>query len=79
MCAALKYRGLSSRIACTLTTKAIDLQIKKCTPLQIAKRNCHVCFAAVVGAVTFLPGLRHTVEYRVHMNNAGQHDGILEA
>ena len=36
-------------------------------------------YAAGATATTFSPGVWHTVEHHVRMNNAGQHDGILEA
>jgi hypothetical protein len=43
--------------------------------------TCGDDFAYAVGAtaITFSPGVWHTVEHHVRMNTAGQHDGILEA
>jgi hypothetical protein len=43
--------------------------------------TCGDDFAYAVGAtaITFSPGVWHTVEHHMRMNNAGQHDGILEA
>jgi len=43
--------------------------------------TCGDDFAYAVGAtaISFSPGVWHTVEHHVRMNNAGQHDGVLEA